>query len=418
MGSYLKESVNDLALFSKEPAFQEKLHVGRPNVGDRKQFMKMVEDMLDRRWFSNDGPYVQELEKRLSHYLGVKHCIAVCNATIALEITARALNLTGEVIVPSFTFVASAHSLQWQQIKPVFCDINPQTHCLDVESVRKRITDKTTGIMGVHVWGQPCEIEALTALAKEHNLKLIFDAAHAFGCSFNGKMLGNFGNAEVFSFHATKFFNSFEGGAIATNDDELGHKIRLMKNFGFSGVDTVIHPGTNGKMTEVSAAMALTSLDAVDSFIDINKKNHACYARELDGLPGVRVLPYDDSERCNYQYIIVEVDEEKAGISRDLLVQILHAENVLARKYFYPGVHQMEPYRTTDPEARRHLPQTEILCRKVMSLPNGTTVNNEHIGAISQIIKICLANASSLHSLLNGSVNCNRVIEPLAPQLR
>lgn len=396
----LKKKVEDLAIFSNLPAFGEKLHVGRPNIGDRAYFLKLVEDMLDRRWFSNNGPYVQELEKRLCQYLGVKHCIPVCNATIGLEIAIRALDLKGEVIVPAFTFVASAHSLQWQQITPIFCDVNLETHCLDIESVRSLITDKTTGIMGVHVWGQPCEIEALSRLAKEHDLKLIFDAAHAFGCSFNGKMIGSFGNAEVFSFHATKFFNSFEGGAIATNDDQLAAKIRLMKNFGFSAVDKVIHPGTNGKMTEVSAAMALTSLKAVDSFIEINRKNHQVYSNGLKNIDGVRILQYDGNEKHNFQYIILEVDERKSGVSRDELVRVLQAENILARKYFYPGIHQMEPYKTNSPNAGVHLKKTESLCTKVLSLPNGTAVNSEHIELICRLIEICFSNAAAVRARL------------------
>ena len=223
-----------LAILGGTPRFSEKLHVGRPNIGNREKLMERLNAMLDRRWFSNNGQLVQEFEKALASYLGVKHCIAVCNATIALEITTRALELKGEVIVPSFTFIATAHSLQWQEITPVFCDIDPRTHLLDPSKVESLITNKTSGIMGVHVWGQGCNAEVLTEIAKKHNLKLVFDAAHAFGCTHNGAMIGGFGNAEVFSFHATKFLNSFEGGAVATNDDDLASKIRLMKNFGFS----------------------------------------------------------------------------------------------------------------------------------------------------------------------------------------
>ncbi|MEI2422502.1 DegT/DnrJ/EryC1/StrS family aminotransferase, partial [Arthrospira platensis SPKY2] len=174
----------------------------------------------------------------------------MCNGTIALEILIRATELKGEVIVPSFTFIATAHALQWQEITPVFCDIDPKTHTLDPLAVEKMITPRTSGIIGVHVWGQPCNIEALTEIANQHNLKLVFDASHAFGCSYQGTMIGNFGEAEVFSFHATKFVNTFEGGAVVTNNDELAAKIRLMKNFGFAGFDNVIYIGTNGKMDE------------------------------------------------------------------------------------------------------------------------------------------------------------------------
>ena len=187
--------------------------------------------MLDRRRLTNRGPFVRQLEERIADYVGVNHCIAMTNGTIALEIAIRALGMTGEVIVPSMTFIATAHSLQWQQIKPVFCDIDPATHNVDPNRIEELITPLTTGIIGVHVWGRPCEIDLLSENAGRNNLKLLFDAAHAFGCSYKGKMIGNFGDAEVLSFHATKFFNTFEGGAVLTNDDLLAEKNRLMKNW-------------------------------------------------------------------------------------------------------------------------------------------------------------------------------------------
>lgn len=367
----MKTKVTDLALFGGTPAFPEPLHVGRPNIGNREQLLTRINDMLDRRWFTNNGPYVQEFEKRIAEYLGVKHCVAMCNATVALEIVARALGLKGEVIIPSFTFIATAHALQWQEITPVFCDVAPGTHHIDPAQVEKMITPRTTGIMGVHVWGAPCDIEALAEIAQRRNLRLMFDAAHAFGCTHKGQMIGGFGDAEIFSFHATKFLNSFEGGAVTTNHDALAERIRYMRNFGFAGVDDVDYVGTNGKMTEVCAAMGLTSLESIDEIIEINKRNYHAYRDGLRDLPGITLYPYDETERCNFQYVIVEVDEEKAGISRDLLVKILHAENVLARRYFYPGCHQMEPYKSYFPHADLLLPQTEKLTQRVMSLPTG-----------------------------------------------
>jgi len=233
----MKNSVSDLAIFGCPPAFNETLHVGRPNIGDREQLFQSFKQILDNRWLTNNGPFVQEFEAKIAHFLGVKHCIAMCNATIALEIVIRGLGLTGEVIIPAFTFVATAHSLQWQEITPVFCDIDPNTHTIDPKKIESLITPRTTGIIGVHLWGRSCAIEQLQEIAYNRNLKLIFDAAHAFGCSHIGRMIGNFGEAEVFSFHATKFINSFEGGVVATNNDDLAVKLRLMKNFGFVGYD-------------------------------------------------------------------------------------------------------------------------------------------------------------------------------------
>lgn len=390
------KTIAELALFGGAPAFDEKLHVGRPNVGERERLMGRIEDMLDRVWLSNNGPMVQEFERKLADMLGVKHVVAMCNATIALEIVTRALGMEGEVIVPSFTFVATAHSLQWQGVTPVFCDIDPATHLLDPLCVEKMITPRTTGIIGVHLWGRPCAIEALTEIAARNNLKLVFDAAHAFACSHNGTMIGSFGDAEVFSFHATKFFNTFEGGAIATNNDELANKIRLMKNFGFAGYDNVIYVGTNGKMTEVCAAMGLTGLESLDSFIEINHANYRTYQEGLDGIPGLKLVAYDDSEKCNYQYIVLEVDELEAGISRDLLVDLLQAENVMARRYFYPGCHQMEPYRSYFPHARLLLPETERLVRRVMSLPNGTAVGREQIDTICGLIRLAVSQGKEI----------------------
>lgn len=391
-----KTETNELAVLGGCPAFAHPLHVGRPNIGDRARLMERINDMLDRRWLSNNGPFVQELEQRVADMLGVKHCIAMCNATIALEITIRALGLTGEVIIPSFTFIATAHALQWQQITPVFCDIDPATHTLDPERVEELITPRTSGIIGVHVWGQPCHIKALTAIAERRGLKLMFDAAHAFGCSHQGQMIGNFGEAEVFSFHATKFMNSFEGGAVVTNDDELAAKIRLMTNFGFAGYDNVVYIGTNGKMSEVSAAMGLTSLESLDEFIAVNRQNYYAYAEALRDIPGVTLFPADETDRRNYQYVVLEIDETLTGISRDQLMEVLWAENILARRYFYPGCHRMEPYRSFFPHAGMLLPETNKLTNRVLILPTGTAVDDSDIRRISQILCMAIENAPTI----------------------
>jgi len=391
----------NLAIFGGTPAFQEKIHVGRPNIGNRHHLLERINDILDRKWLSNNGKYVQEFEERVAQLLGVKHCIVACNGTIAMEIAAKAANLTGEVIVPSFTFIATAHAMQWLGLTPVFCDIDPQTHTIDAEQVEKLITPRTSAIVGVHVWGQPCNVEALAAIAHRHNLKLLFDAAHAFHCSYQGRMLGNFGDAEVFSFHATKFFNTFEGGAIVTNDDELANKIRLMKSFGFAaGYDNVTSLGTNGKMNEVCAAMGLTGLESLDEFIAVNYRNYKHYQQELAGIPGVRLFQFDETEKSNYQYIVLEIDENITHISRDQLVQILHAENLLARRYFYPGCHQMEPYRSLFPEAGERLPQTNQLVNRVFTLPTGTAMTQEQISQVCMLIRFVVENGQTIRQQL------------------
>lgn len=398
----MKQSLDDLAMFGGAPAFAEKLHVGRPNIGDRARLLERINDILDSRWLSNGGPYEQELERRIAGHIGVKHCIAMCNATVALEIAIRALDLTGEVIVPSFTFIATAHALQWQQVTPVFADIDPQTHTLDPRSVERMITPRTTGIIGVHLWGHTCDVEALAEIAERRQLKLLYDAAHAFSTTRGGRMIGNFGDAEVFSFHATKFLNSFEGGAVTTNDDELAAKMRLMKNFGFAGYDHVIYIGTNGKMTEVCAAMGLTSLDALDELINVNRRNYEQYDELLRDVPGVRLMRYDGAEKCNYQYLVVEIDEGGCGLSRDDLLQILHAENVVARRYFYPGCHRMEPYRSSYPEAGLRLPETERVATRVLVLPTGTAIASGEIRQVCDIIRTAVAHAVEVTARLRG----------------
>ena len=385
-------SAKDLAINGAPPMFAEPLHVGRPNIGNHERFLHRAAEILDRGWLSNNGPVAQEFEREIAAFLGIKHCVAMCNGTIALEIATRALNLKGEVIVPSYTFIATAHALQWQEITPIFADIDPQTHNLDPAAVRRMITPRTTGIIGVHLWGRAAPVAELQAIADEHHLRLMFDASHGFGCSLGGKLLGSFGECEVFSFHATKFFNTFEGGAVVTNDDALAEKMRLMRNFGFSGYDNVIYPGTNGKLTEISAAMGLTNLESLDSFVAVNRKNYETYRDGIATLSGLSVLTYDESEANNFQYIVVEVGND-FPVSRDRIVDTLHAENVLARRYFWPGCHNMEPYRSYYPHAGLVLPNTGRVADRVLVLPTGSAIGEEGVLSILTILEVLASGA-------------------------
>jgi dTDP-4-amino-4,6-dideoxygalactose transaminase len=393
--------VQALALLGGTPTFAERLYVGRPNIGDRQRLLERFNDMLDRRWLSNFGPYVQQFEQAIAQRLGVKHCIAMCNGTVALEIAIRALGLTGEVIVPSFTFIATAHALQWQEITPVFCDIDPATHTLNPWRVEALITPRTSGIIGVHLWGQPCDVTALQAVADRHQLKLMFDASHAFGCDYQGRAIGNFGEVEVFSFHATKFLNAFEGGAVVTNNDALAERMRLMKNFGFEDFDKVVSLGTNGKMNEICAAMGLTSLESIDQFIAVNQRNYREYQVQLADIPGVKLFTYDERQKCNYQYIALEVDVQQSGISRDRLLKLLHAENIVARRYFYPGCHRMEPYRSYFPHAGLLLPETEHLSQRILVLPTGTSIDLDTIRHICQLLRLGVTHATTLNQIFD-----------------
>ncbi|MBB6599998.1 aminotransferase class I/II-fold pyridoxal phosphate-dependent enzyme [Luteimonas sp. MC1825] len=379
----------DLAINGAPPAYAEPLHVGRPNIGDRGTFLRLAGEMFDRHWLSNNGPLVREFESRIAARLGVKHCVAMCNGTIALEIAIRALGLTGEVIIPSYTFIATAHALHWQGITPVFADIDPATHNLDPEAVRRMITPRTSGIIGVHLWGRAAPVDALQVVADEHGIQLMFDAAHAFGCSLQGRSIGGFGRAEVLSFHATKCFNTFEGGAVVTDDDALAEAMRLMRNFGFVDFDKVIHPGTNGKMVEVCAAMGLANLESFDETIATNRRNYLAYRAAFAGLPGLAVVSYDESEQNNYHYVVLEVGDE-CPVGRDAIVAALHAENILARKYFWPGCHQMKPYRDLFPHAGMMLPETQRVAGRVVVLPSGTTLPGDAINVIAAVItRLC-----------------------------
>lgn len=366
---------------------RDALHVGRPNIGDRAKFLARVEGILDRRWLSNDGPLVREFESTAAGILGVKHVVAMCNATVALEIASRALGLKGEVIIPSYTFIATAHALQWQGITPVFADMDPVTHNIDPDSIEPLITPRTTGIVGVHVWGRACDTDAIESIARKHNLQVMYDASHGFGCSSGGRMLGNFGSCEVFSFHATKFINCFEGGVVATNNDELAQQMRLMRNFGFQGFDNVVYLGANGKMSEVCAAMGLTNLEAMDEIVAINRRNYEAYRLGLESVDGISVIRYEPTEKNNYQYVVIEVDPDVCPRTRDEIVDALHAENVIARKYFWPGCHRMEPYRSTQPEAWRNLPETERISAQVIVMPTGQAVDEKTVVNVCRIVR-------------------------------
>jgi dTDP-4-amino-4,6-dideoxygalactose transaminase len=396
-----KRNLNDLAVFGGAPRFDNELHVGRPNIGDRQRLFERLNDILDRRWLTNQGAYVTEFEQRIAELTGVRHCIATSNATVGLEIAIRALRLGGEVIVPSLTFVATAHVLRWLGLQPVFCDVDPVTFTLDPIRVEELITSRTSAILGVHLWGRACQVDALMRIAERFHLEVLFDAAHAVACSDGTRMMGGFGSAEVFSFHATKVCNAFEGGAITTNDDALAERIRLMHNFGFAGYDCVVETGINGKMNEASAAMGLTSLESLDSFIDTNRRNYESYKGALRDVPGIRVLDYDPRAQQNYQYVVVEIDPAQTGISRDALNQLCWAENILTRRYFHPGCHRMEPYCSDPTQRSGPLPITEHATEHFLTLPTGTSVDSTDIQAVCDVLRFTVQHGHQIAAKLD-----------------
>jgi dTDP-4-amino-4,6-dideoxygalactose transaminase len=283
--------------------------------------------------------------------------------------------------------------LYWQGITPVFADIDPVTHNLDPDAVRRMITPRTTGIIGVHLWGRAAPIDELQAIADEHNLRLMFDAAHAFSSTYDGQNIGRFGECEVFSFHATKAFNTMEGGAVVTDNDELAEAMRLMRNFGFKSYDNVIHPGTNGKMIEVCAAMGLTNLDAFDRVVAINHRNHEAYSKATADIPGVSVLGYGRTEANSHHYVVAEVNTGDLTL-RDRIIQALHAENILARRYFWPGCHGMKPYRDLYPHADLLLPATTAVSGRVIVLPSGTELPNGCVETVAAVFQLLASGAA------------------------
>jgi dTDP-4-amino-4,6-dideoxygalactose transaminase len=397
-----KARLEHLAIFGGRPAFAEEdaLHVGRPNVGDRRRLQDRIADAIDRRRLTNDGPYVQELEHRLAEVLDVPHCVAVGSGTVGLQVAARALGLRGDAVMPSLTFVATAHALEWMGIRPVFCDVEPDTLGLDPRRAVELLTERTSALVGVHLWGRPCRASELEALAAARGLKLLFDAAHAFACTRGTTSLARFGDATVFSFHATKIVNAFEGGAIATRDAEVAARARLVRNFGFSGYDQVACLGINGKMSEASAAMALTSLESLDEFLAANRRNYHIYRESLAGVPGVALLSPAAGDGWNHHYVVLEIDPALAGADRDDLRSVLWAERVYARRYFHPGCHRMEPYASRDPAVGGRLPVTERALSRVLLLPTGTAVGARDAETVAAIVRTVLDHPAPVRARL------------------
>jgi dTDP-4-amino-4,6-dideoxy-D-glucose transaminase len=390
----VKRAPGDLALLGGTPAFPRPLTVGRPTPVDRERLFERLGFVLDNEWHSNNGPLCREFETRVADLAGTRHAVATCNATSALQLLLRALGVTGEVVMPSLTFAATAHAAQWLGLTPVFCDSDPVTGLIDPDRARAALTPATGALIGVHLWGRPCDAETLQKTAADHGVPLILDAAHALGCTLGGTPVGGFGTAEVFSFHATKITGAFEGGAIVTDDGDLAHRLRSLANFG-KGLDHGSPAGgTNAKMSEAAAAMGLTSLDALPATIAANHHRHRLYADQLHGVPGVTLLPADPAERHNHQYAVIDIDPRATGIGRDLLLDLLRAENALVLPPIgAPPCHLLEPYRSLRP---RTLPHTEALTARVLSLPTGPTVPPEAVRRLCEIIRFAVDHGSEL----------------------
>jgi len=396
----IKKTDPRLALFGASPQFQGPLYVGRPNLFNRDEMFRRITEATDRLWLTNNGPLLLELESRFAQFLDVKHCVAVANATLGLQLVAHALNLKGEVLMPSFTFIGTARALEWTNLQARFCDVLDPRSTLDPDSVRKMMTADVSAILGVHLWGVPCEIEQLQAIADEFNVPLFFDAAHAIGSTYKGRKVGGFGRAEVFSLHATKVINALEGGLVTTNDDDLANRIRLARNYGFVDEDIIEGTGTNAKMNEFSAAVALSNLEGFDVLVAHNRGLQRAYAKGLGDLQGVKLVTIDHIAETSSHYAVLRITSECA-LTRDEIRQVLHAENVKSRRYFWPGCHRSPPYCMQ--EYFYHLPVTELLADELLQLPTGLQMNTNDAEIIGKLLSVSIQNAQQVRQLLQKS---------------
>ena len=350
-----------------------------------REYTAFLQQIWDNKWLTNNGPFHREFETRLAEYLGVPYVSLFSNGTLALMVALKALDIQGEVITTPYTFVATAHSLLWNNITPVFADVDPVYGNLDVQAVEKMITDKTTAIMPVHVYGNPVDVEGFEKLAKKYNLKIIYDAAHAFGVKKNGESILNYGDLSILSFHATKTFNTVEGGAIISPDLQTKQQIDYLKNFGFKDETSVIATGINAKMNEFMAAFGLLQLNRIDEGIAKRKALAGEYKNLLQNTAGIRFLDDMKNVRHNYSYFPVFIEEEYP-LTRDELYEKLKANGIYGRRYFYPLVSEFPMYKDLPSANPANLPNATELAENVICLPMYEDLKNADIKKIAKII--------------------------------
>ena len=358
-----------LAALGGAPAFAAPLWVTRSLAPDMSTFEGHVREIFASRWFTNDGSRVRALEARLAERMEAEFCVLFCNGTVALQVALRALALTGEVITTPFTFPATVHAIQWNGLAPVFCDIDPATYNLDPLRVAEGVTAYTRGVLPVHVFGNPCAVEPFAKLAIDRRVRLLYDAAHGFDVRALGRPIGAWGDLSVFSFHATKLFHTAEGGAIVGSDPALRDQLVSLRNFGIVDEDTVRGVGLNGKMSEVHAAIGLALLDRIDDEVRARRALFERYRSDLAGLPGLSFQVRAPETDPNFSYFTVEIDPERFGLTRDELHRALRAENVFARKYFFPLCSENESYRALPTARPDHLPHAHRLAQRILCLP-------------------------------------------------
>ena len=360
------------------------IFVTQPLLPPLEEFIPYLEKIWNNKILTNNGPFHQQLEAELSKYLGVKYISLFCNGTIALITALQALRITGEVITTPYSFVASTHALWWNNIKPVFVDIELDFFTLDPTKIEAAITPNTTAILPVHVYGNPCKMAEIQKIADTYGLKVIYDACHTFGVTQDDLPVLNFGDLSVMSFHATKVYNTFEGGAIVCHDQNMKKRIDNLKNFGFAGETTVVAPGINAKMNEVQAAMGLLQLKTIDAVIAKRKLIAETYRRELLGIEGLGFLEDIPNVNQSYSYFPVFINKEKFGKTRDEVYELLKQHNIYSRRYFYPLISQFPSYRGLESAKPENLPLAEKTTKEAICLPRYPDLE------IDMVTKICI----------------------------
>ena len=370
--------------------FPEPVYVTRPTMPDLDEYTEYLRGIWERRWLTNDGVLHQELERRLCEYLDVEYLSLFCNGTIALLVALQALRISsGEVITTPFTFPATAHVLYWNGLRPVFCDIDEATFNIDPNYIERLIGSETKAILAVHVYGTPCDVNAIQAIADRHGLHVIYDAAHAFGVNCQGRSIMHYGDMSMLSFHATKLFSTIEGGALVSRTAAQRSRINFLKNFGIAGEEEVIGPGINGKMDEFHAAFGLLHLRMVDAEIALRKGIAGIYRERLAKVPGLTLPRESGLTQPNYAYVPILVNPIEYGLNRDELFQVLRSCNIISRKYFYPLVSRAPCYAALPSAEPARLPVAERAASRVLCLPIYGTLPSQTVHRICDVIETC-----------------------------
>jgi dTDP-4-amino-4,6-dideoxygalactose transaminase len=368
--------------------FEKPIYVTRPFLPPLEEFAKGLEEIWESRWLTNDGPILRRFTKELCNYFETDNLCLFNNGTLALQIALQGMGISGEVITTPFTFVATTHVLYWNKIRPVFVDIEPYYYTIDPEKVEAAITPWTTAILAVHVYGHPCKLNALADIARRHNLKIIYDAAHAFGMKIGGKSIAHYGDLSMFSFHATKLYHSLEGGMLIFKEAGLKTLFDYLKNFGFKNEEEVVMPGTNAKMNEMQALMGSQVLKYLEENISKREKITALYRQRLKEIPGIRLVPPLAVEiKYNHGYFPIEVDEKEFGMSRDELYEKLKEYNVFSRRYFYPLITDYACYRNVS--VKDPLTIARQAAKRILTLPIYDGLHLSDVEAICEIIIHC-----------------------------